>query len=38
MSQKSNYSIFLGSPTTEAVGFSLHKTFGTNGFSRWSTD
>ncbi|MDX9907154.1 MAG: hypothetical protein RBS55_11250, partial [Bacteroidales bacterium] len=26
------------SPTTEAVGSNPHKTFGTNGFSRWSTN
>ncbi len=38
VSQKAIYSLFLGSPTTEAVGSNPHKTFGTNGFSRWSTN
>ena len=36
--QKSKYSLCFGSPTTEAVGSDIHKTFGTNGFSRWSTN
>ncbi|HNQ84107.1 MAG TPA: hypothetical protein PKM34_10720, partial [Bacteroidales bacterium] len=38
LSQKSIYSLFKGSPTTEAVGSNPNKTFGTNGFSRWSTN
>ncbi len=35
---KVQYLLHIGSPTTEAVGSHLHKTIGTNGFSRWSTN
>ena len=34
----SKYSLCFGSPTTEAVGSDIHKTFGINGYSRWSTN